>query len=328
MARWAPYRTCPACGSGFFAPPPLPTYWAAGTAPVRATGPALDRTGTPVGTGRGHGPGPGARRRMRLRALRALGGPRRLGRLGLRPRRLVAGTGRRRSRPDRVDPRRRAGRVRRDHDVGRARARRGPARAYASELRSRLAPERAAGRVLPQLRGPPTPVALAAPVPAAVHGLRPAPRARHPVHPRRSRPHARARRASPRSPGSTRRSAARGSRASTRSCGRSPGCAPGCSSRRDASTYESRSGPRPPRGELSRMGRFAALEVVSVVVTSALRAAPRRVDRSLALGRASVARRVHLRHPRRGSSSGASPDCSRSVWCCSPPADPTGACSS
>jgi SAM-dependent methyltransferase len=33
MARWAPYRTCPACGSGFYAPPPAPTYWGAGVRP-------------------------------------------------------------------------------------------------------------------------------------------------------------------------------------------------------------------------------------------------------------------------------------------------------
>jgi SAM-dependent methyltransferase len=33
MYRWAPYRVCPACGAGFFAPPPRDDYWANGTAP-------------------------------------------------------------------------------------------------------------------------------------------------------------------------------------------------------------------------------------------------------------------------------------------------------
>src|SRR5919112_2231454 len=33
MARWAPYRACPTCGSGFFAPPPLDTYWGEGVLP-------------------------------------------------------------------------------------------------------------------------------------------------------------------------------------------------------------------------------------------------------------------------------------------------------
>ena len=33
MARWAPYRTCPTCGSGFYAPPPAPTYWGTGVRP-------------------------------------------------------------------------------------------------------------------------------------------------------------------------------------------------------------------------------------------------------------------------------------------------------
>jgi SAM-dependent methyltransferase len=33
MARWAPYRVCAACGSGFFAPPPRDEYWSSGTAP-------------------------------------------------------------------------------------------------------------------------------------------------------------------------------------------------------------------------------------------------------------------------------------------------------
>jgi SAM-dependent methyltransferase len=36
MARWAPYRVCPSCGSGFFVPPPLDEYWAAGTEPSEA----------------------------------------------------------------------------------------------------------------------------------------------------------------------------------------------------------------------------------------------------------------------------------------------------
>ena len=36
MCRWAPYRVCPACGSGFFAPPPRDEYWSSGKAPSAA----------------------------------------------------------------------------------------------------------------------------------------------------------------------------------------------------------------------------------------------------------------------------------------------------
>ena len=36
MYRWAPYRVCPACGSGFFAPPPRNEYWSNGNAPSAA----------------------------------------------------------------------------------------------------------------------------------------------------------------------------------------------------------------------------------------------------------------------------------------------------
>jgi SAM-dependent methyltransferase len=36
MARFAPYRVCPQCGSGFFAPPPKAAYWTPGHAPSAA----------------------------------------------------------------------------------------------------------------------------------------------------------------------------------------------------------------------------------------------------------------------------------------------------
>jgi SAM-dependent methyltransferase len=36
MARWAPYRVCPSCGSGFFVPPANDEYWTTGIAPSAA----------------------------------------------------------------------------------------------------------------------------------------------------------------------------------------------------------------------------------------------------------------------------------------------------
>jgi SAM-dependent methyltransferase len=57
MSRWAPYRVCPTCRSGFFAPPQIVEYWAPGSAPspeqhVRWT--ERSRQWTPV-VGRGRG---------------------------------------------------------------------------------------------------------------------------------------------------------------------------------------------------------------------------------------------------------------------------------
>ena len=126
MCRWAPYRVWPRVRIRLLRAASTRRVLVERQSTVGRGGRTVDRAIEAVGSRRRRAAAPCARRRLRLRPLRALGLRARLGRLGLRTRRMgtraieIAP-------PERVDrrPRRAPARLRAHHHVGCARARGG-----------------------------------------------------------------------------------------------------------------------------------------------------------------------------------------------------------